>query len=147
MSDRLEVNTDVPPTQAHGPWIFAACATAWWYPEDTERSGKWLIFLSNETIDRYWLLIHLSLAMWQLGRVAKVTTGLKKPGKDHVICVYTYDYADRADVMRIRQTLYDLGIHRPIVYKSNEQTRQGLYGANFGPPDFRSGPFVPLYRV
>jgi len=77
-----------------------------WYPEDTERSGKWLIFLSNEAVDRYWLLVQLSLAMWQLGREAKVTTGIKKL-RNHVICVSTYDYNDVADVMRIRLVLPD----------------------------------------
>lgn len=143
--EQYEVNTFTPPTQAHGAWLYAACDD-WWYPEDTERSGKWLIFLSNETVDRYWRLIQLALAMWRLGTEAKVTTGMKKPGKHHVICVYTYDYTDKADVMRIRQELYDIGIRRPIKYKADEQTRQGLYGANW-PEDLRNGPFVPVYCV
>src|SRR5258706_13268943 len=96
-----DVNTFIPPTQVYGAWLYAACDHLW-YPEDTERSGKWLIFLSNEAVDRYWLLVQLSLAMWRLGREAKVTTGIKKL-RNHVICVYTYDYNDVADVMRIRR--------------------------------------------
>lgn len=140
----LDVNDPTPPTEATGGWLYAAC-DAWWYPEDTPRSGKWLVFLPDERIDTFWFRVRFSLSMWRLGRTAKVTTG-RKGEKEHVVCVYTYDYADVADVMRIRQELRNLSITYRIPYKSNEQTHQGLYGAEYRGPN-RSGSFTPIYRV
>lgn len=149
-----EVNDPTPPTQATGIWLYAICDNLW-YPEHTERSGKWLVFLPEEEIDRYWQLVCLSLSMWRLGSEAKVSTAAKKRHMDssslirrhptvrkpdnYVIVVYTYDYADKADVMRIREELYNIGIRCPISYKSDEQTYQGIYSNGDG--------FAPLYRV
>lgn len=141
----LEVNDDTPPTLATGAWLYAACENPW-YPENTDRSGKWLVFLSNQSIDRYWQLIRLSLAMYRLGDEVKVTTGIRPPGKDHVICIYTYDYADYQDILRIRKELYEIGIRRPISYKSNEQTRLGQYGRDW-PIKSEAGKFVSIYRI
>jgi hypothetical protein len=132
------------PTQATGAWLEAAIDNPF-YPAKTERSGKWLVFLSDESIDRYWLLVQLSLSMYRLGSKAKVSTAASKQEK-YVIVVYTYDWADKADVMRIRQELYDLGIRYPIYYKSDEQTHQGSYGKNYKGRN-RTGDFAPLYRV
>ena len=50
-----------------------------------------------------------------------------------VICVYTYDYQDEEDVMRVRQVLKDLGIQREIIYKADADTRAGSYGADYTP--------------
>ena len=111
-----------PSTCTKDVWISAFC----WlntYPYQTARSGKWLIFLSPETIDKYWLLIQQAVKNGELGDSAKVSTlygrGTKKL---HVICVYTYDYADKEDVFRIREKLRDLGIKKPISYKADVDT-------------------------
>lgn len=44
-----------------------------------------------------------------------------------VICVYTYDWTDQEDVMRIRQQLRDLGVTSKIPYKADEDTYAGRY--------------------
>lgn len=106
------------------------------YPKGTDRSGKWLIWLRAETIDRYWQKFKGSVEQGSLGGEAKVSTVVSrqvKQGKPYVICVYTYDYNDRADVMRIRQVLRDLGIKLPISYKADEDTNHLRYGINYTP--------------
>ena len=106
------------------------------YPEDTDRSGKWLIWLSVQTIDRYWQSIREAVERGQLGNEAKVSTAASpqaRAGKPYVICVYTYDYDDETDVMRIREELRRLGIHRKIRYKADEDTQALRYGSNYTP--------------
>jgi hypothetical protein len=57
-----------------------------------------------------------------LGPQAKVATAMHANGKDHVICVYTYDHNDESDVRRVRQALRDLGFTAKIPYKTDEAT-------------------------
>ena len=49
------------------------------------------------------------------------------------MCVYTYDYEDKADVMRIREELRSLGIRREIIYKADEDTHRLRYGSDYTP--------------
>lgn len=71
----------------------------------------------------------------KISHLAKVTTA--KPNsnasdsKTKVICVYTYDWADKEDVMHIRQEIRQLGITWKIPYKADEDTDSGRY-ANRG---------------
>ncbi len=44
-----------------------------------------------------------------------------------VICVYTYDYADEADVRRVREELRALGFIDKLSYKADEDTLAGKY--------------------
>jgi len=44
-----------------------------------------------------------------------------------VICVYTYDWTDESDVMRVRAELRNLGIVSKIPYKSDDDTLNGKY--------------------
>ena len=147
------VNDDMPPTCVEGQMWLYATSDHLWYPENTSRCGKWLVFLSDEAVDDYWQLIRLSLAMWRLGRTAKVSCGRLAP-KNHVICVYTYDYEDEADVMRVRRELSNIGIRRKLVYKSDAQTRAGLYGKQWAynesgkaPAHIKLDGYEPIYRV
>ena len=67
--------------------------------------------------------------------MSKVATAKDNPNAANsntkVICVYTYDWTDEEDVMRIRQELRQLGITRKIPYKADEDTESGKY-ANQG---------------
>ena len=133
------------PTTSRSPWIFAH--RIWgYYPAETKRSGKWLIFLSETVIDRYWQKIKEAVEQGLLGETAKTSTvrhggmppevrrkKIERGDNRYVICVYTYDYQDKDDVMRIRQALRDLGIKYPIHYKADEDTRKGQYGSNYEP--------------
>lgn len=126
-------------------WIHAFCKQGE-YPAATERNGKWLIFLSEASIDRYWQKIKTAVEQGLLGSQAKVSTrssasmppDVRRKKEERgdtrfVICVYTYDYEDREDVMRVRQVLRELGIQRPIRYKADAQTRAGSYGSDYRP--------------
>jgi hypothetical protein len=130
-----EENNNLPTQETHDTWIYAYRKQGT-YPEyHPERSGKWLIFLSPATVDRYWLRIKEAVEQGQLGEQAKVSTAqaLSNGRSIHAICVYTYDYEDRDDVMRIREVLRTLGVRRKIVYKADEDTLQGRYGRDYEP--------------
>ena len=99
------------------------------------RSGKWLIWLSTENIDRYWKRIRVAVEQGLLGNWAKVSTAgsIREDRPDHVVCVYTYDYEDKEDVMRVRDVLRKIGIKQRIRYKADEDTAMLLYGSKYTP--------------
>ncbi len=104
----------------------------------TDRSGKWLIFTSFKKIDQYWKLIHDETIAGRLGMAAKVATSksneLAKNPFIKVICVYTYDSSDVADVMRVRARLKEIGFEKKLSYKTDEATTSGVYaGTTEGP--------------
>ncbi len=123
-------NDEQPSTHTEGYWLFAERRTGT-YPESTERSGKWLIFVPVARIDDTWRIIKSAVEIGQLGRAAKVATARDNPNapnpKERVICVYTYDCDDREDVFRIRQALRDLGFTQKLAYKTDDATYAGLY--------------------
>lgn len=105
------------------------------YPEATENSGKWLIFVPNKVIDEVWEKIEKATVEGRLGSAAKVATAKPNPNASNpdtkVICVYTYNWTDELDVRRIRQELRELGIVTKIPYKADQETFAGKY-ANRG---------------
>ncbi len=97
---------------------------------EDENAGKWLIFLEPEQADAAWIKVRNATAAGELGISTKVSTA--KPNPDSrdtrkVIYVYTKDWADEADVMRVRNTLKDLGFTDRIGYKRNIETFAGEY--------------------
>jgi len=115
-------------------WIFANREQGT-YPPHSEKGGKWLIFIPIGRIDQVWSKIKLATEAGKLGEMSKVATAKSSPNATNsstkVICVYTYDWMDEKDVMRIRQVLRQLGITRKIPYKADEDTELGKY-ANQG---------------
>ena len=101
------------------------------YPPTSEHGGKWLIFVPIENLDETWEKIRIATECGNLGASSKVATA--KPNQNavtnsqKVICVYTYDWTDREDVMKIRDQLRQLGITWKIPYKSDEDTLAGKY--------------------
>jgi hypothetical protein len=97
----------------------------------TERSGKWLIFVPVTELDDAWSKVKQATRAGLLSNFSKAATGLPNPNAIDptlkVICVYTYDAADREDVLRVRQALRDLGFDRPIPYKTDWATLDGRY--------------------
>lgn len=69
-----------------------------------------------------------------LGNCSKVATAKPNPSaydkNVKVICVYSYDYTDRDDVMRIRDELRKIGIDKKIPYKTDDATEKGEYSVN-----------------
>ena len=101
------------------------------YPRSTPRSGKWLVFVDRNEVDTLWATIKQATEAGQLGGNAKVATAKRNPyatgSKTKVICVYTYDWTDEADVRRIRIELRALGIAQKIPYKADVDTLRDKY--------------------
>lgn len=101
------------------------------YPAAAERSGKWLIFVPVDQVDEAWEKVKRATEEGLLGGSAKVATA--KPNANaadpsvKVICVYTYDSDDQADVRRVRNELRKLGFTKPMPYKTDEATYAGHY--------------------
>lgn len=130
MPCRRQILERRPSQAADEYWIHAERKTGN-YPESTDRSGKWLIFVPLERIDEVWDRIRTAIEEGRLGDSAKVATAKANPnaadpGKK-VICVYTFDWKDKEDVMRIRSELRRLGIVWKIPYKADEDTFAGKY--------------------
>lgn len=111
-------------------WLFAHRQQGT-YPPAGARSGKWLVFVSAGQVDQAWARIAEATEQGHLGATSKVATA--KPNSNamsqdiKVICVYTYDFEDQADVRRIREELRRLGITKQIPYKTDQDTLQGRY--------------------
>lgn len=88
--------------------------------------GKWLIFKDRRHIDELWGKIANAVKQGKLGVTAKVST-LRQERKEHVICVYTYNFLDRDDVRRVREILKELGIVQKLYYKPDYYTITGIY--------------------
>jgi hypothetical protein len=124
-------HTDARPTEVTDVyWIFAHRKRGK-YPESTERSGKWLIFVDPEDVDEIWSNVKEAIEEGRLGSSAKVSTAkpnrLAGESKQKVICVYTYDWMDEVDVRKIREELRKIGITNKIPYKADEDTLSGKY--------------------
>lgn len=129
------VSSEPRPSQARDEyWLFAKRKRGN-YPASTTNSGKWVIFAPISQIDEMWTRIKHATEDGCLGDWAKVATARPNPNASDpttkVICVYTYDWTDKADVGRIRQELRDLGITSKIPYKADNDTDAGKY-ANRG---------------
>jgi len=100
---------------------------------DDEKMGKWLIFISSEEADKIWKKIRGATCAGTLGISAKASTAKENPeSRDDrvVIFVYTSDWEDKKDVMRVREELHQLGVTWRIGYKRNIETYQGKYSEN-----------------
>jgi Basophilic leukemia-expressed protein Bles03 len=97
---------------------------------EDELAGKWLIFLPPEKVDEAWIRVRNATSLNELGISAKVSTA--KPNPDSrddtkVIYVYTADWRDEIDVMRVRNRLKELGFIDRLGYKRNIETFKGEY--------------------
>jgi len=97
---------------------------------EDENAGKWLIFQEPDTVDAAWKKVRDATIAHELGISAKVSTAKPNPdSRDNrkVIYIYTKDWADEADVMRVREKLRELGFTDRIGYKRNIETFAGEY--------------------
>ncbi|GFF55479.1 UPF0696 protein C11orf68 homolog [Aspergillus udagawae] len=88
-------------------------------------SGKWMMFITADRVDRYWEAVVTGTVSGQLGDAAKVATD-DGSGRPRLIAIYTRDYADRQDVKRVLEQMVDLGLvkpdERPVYYKCDAFT-------------------------
>ncbi|KZM23831.1 uncharacterized protein EKO05_0001044 [Ascochyta rabiei] len=93
-------------------------------------SGKWMLFPKAEEVTHTWKTVVEAVITDRLGPTAKVAPD---DGKDErLICVYTKDFRDEDDVLRVLQELEDLDLlqhGRGIYYKSDAFTHLDLYSA------------------
>ena len=97
---------------------------------EDENAGKWLIFQEPGLADEAWMKVRNATVALELGISAKVSTSKPNPeSRDNrkVIYVYSKDWADEADVMRVREKLRELGFIERIGYKRNIETFAGEY--------------------
>jgi hypothetical protein len=97
---------------------------------EDENAGKWLIFQEPDIVNASWKKVRDATVIGMLGISAKVSTAKPNPdSRDNrkVIYVYTKDWSDEADVMRVRENLRELGFTDRIGYKRNIETFAGEY--------------------
>lgn len=94
-------------------------------------SGKLLLFVARERVDEAWAAVARATADGLLGPSAKCATAKSSPSTldqgSTVICVYTNDYEDKADVNRVREALRRIGFPKSIPYKLDPTTVEGRY--------------------
>lgn len=97
---------------------------------EDEKAGKWLIFQEPDLVDAVWIKVRNATVALELGISAKVSTAKPNPdSRDNrkVVYIYTKDWADEEDVLRVREKLRELGFVDRIGYKRNIETFAGEY--------------------
>lgn len=81
-----------------------------------------MLFPPVDRVDHIWSIVAHAVARNQLGLGAKVSPKLEHPETgSRLICIYTYDFSNVEDVIRVLHKLRELGLvlanRRPIYYK------------------------------
>ncbi|KAF9428245.1 hypothetical protein BGZ94_003002 [Podila epigama] len=120
------------PTQITEDYWVRASAPPEMLSKGRPNPGKWMLFYDKSILDEKWAIVKQMVEQGELGIGAKCSTAKVNPNatnsKTGVIIVYTYDYQDQEDVLRVAITLHEkLQYKGKIYYKSDEQTMAGLY--------------------
>ncbi|KAL7923184.1 DUF1917 domain-containing protein [Trichoderma austrokoningii] len=100
------------------------------------RTGKWMLFCPPSEVNEMWEIVAKATANNELGIAAKVAprSPLEDPRRDRLLCIYTADFRDKADVGRVLQRLRELRLvesrGRPIYYKPDAYTYIGISRGN-----------------
>ncbi|UNI17364.1 hypothetical protein JDV02_003710 [Purpureocillium takamizusanense] len=100
------------------------------------RTGKWLLFCPPAEVNETWAMLANATANNELGIAAKVAprpaSGDER--KERLICVYTADFHDKADVGRVLKRLRELRLveskGRVLYYKPDIYTYVGIAHGN-----------------
>jgi len=99
--------------------------------------GKWMVHVSTDLIDLYWERLVMAMCRGDLSH--SVHSMKVSPFDDeaddgdarrHVICVYTPDYQDIDDVMKVENRMRSAGIAGWLTYKPDIFTYLGIYRNN-----------------
>jgi hypothetical protein len=110
-------------------WIYADGLGEGCYQDGKTYVDKWLIFVRRGSVDEVWGRVRQATEAGQLGIAAKVSTSRPSGYKssNHVICVYTHDFRDKANVGEVLKRLRKIGITGKLYYKSDQATLNGVY--------------------
>lgn len=94
-----------------------------------DKTGKWCVMLTATEVDAAWAKIKAAVETNRL-LCAKAATRLssERHGGSFVICVYTADWSDEADLHQSRAVLRELGFEQPLRYKRDIETINNVYG-------------------
>jgi hypothetical protein len=80
-----------------------------------------MMFCDPSEIDAVWAVVARATVNNELGIAAKVAPDEGDPRKERLICIYTHDFNDMADVCRVIKKMRDLGLFnsrgKPLYYK------------------------------
>lgn len=116
-------------------WLYAAQPDLKEF-QSNETTGKWCIFRHEDEIDDLWNKIAILASKGEI-LLAKCSTALnttfynihaKREDRTHIICVYTNDWSDKDDLLKVRKVLRSIGVAEEIGYKRDIDTRAGKYG-------------------
>lgn len=95
--------------------------------------GKWMLFPNVREVDPTWKTVVTAVEKGDLGDGAKVATD-DGSGQSRLICVYTKDFGDKADIKRVLEGMVDVGLvdvgDRPIYYKCDAYTHLDITSKN-----------------
>jgi hypothetical protein len=93
---------------------------------DPRLVGKWVVYVALRKLDVSWERIRKATVGSRLGFLSKSSTAKKNftpnVASNRLMIVYTHDYYDIDDVLRVGRELNDLGfgIDNPIYYESDD---------------------------
>jgi hypothetical protein len=121
--------------KANKPSSFKADEVAWLYAAgpgrepNGDRVGKWQLFVSQAAHDDLWLEVLVALCLGRLGCAAK-TAPCGGDQRSAVIIVYTADWEDRQDVLRVALELFKITKPKVLCYKTDAHTNADKYAAD-----------------
>ena len=96
--------------------------------------GKWLIHVKPQFAGWKWWAIRNAVLDGKLGPTAKISTRSSENYNNlHVICIYCPDFTNKKELLRMRQSLHDLGITKDfesLSYKADAMTYLQIYSNN-----------------
>ncbi|ELR09925.1 hypothetical protein VC83_07238 [Pseudogymnoascus destructans] len=99
-------------------------------------TGKWMLFPPVDRVNHIWSIVAHAVATGQLGLGAKVSPKLDHPETgSRLICIYTDDFSNIEDVIRVLRKLRELGLvprneRPPIYYKCDAYTYLEIFSGN-----------------
>jgi len=94
------------------------------------RVGKWMLFIPPRYINECWDKIIAGVKSGNL--YSAKTLPAIKVDKVYATMIYTKDYEDKEDIARVLNYLVSVGLKgkRKIYYKTDDQTRAGIYSGD-----------------
>lgn len=112
-------------------WIYAIQIENPYKELDRNKIGKWMLYIPENHIHDIWYKICEGVKSKNIW-AAKVNPKSHLRNETYVIIIYTYNFEDRKDVRRVLDYLLknNLTLGKTIYYKTDQQTRQGIYAGN-----------------